>query len=55
MSATTRTQNVYDHRLKDLVRSTGKIDVAIERGVPDSTARTWLTKATMSPGTQNRP
>ena len=46
MSATTRTQNVYDHRLKDLVRSTAKIDVAIERGVPDSTARTWLTKAT---------
>jgi hypothetical protein len=45
MPTTTRTQNVYDHRLKELVRSTGKIDVAIERGVPASTARTWLTKA----------
>ena len=45
MSTANRTQNVYDHRLKELVRSTGKIDVAIERGVPDSTARTWLTKA----------
>ncbi len=45
MHTTTRKQNVYDHRLKELVRSTGKIDAAIERGVPASTARTWLTKA----------
>ena len=45
MSIITRTQNTYDHRLKDLVRSTGKIDVAIQRGVPRSTARGWLTKA----------
>ena len=42
MIATTRTQNRYDHRLRDLVRSTGNIEHALRRGVPRSTARGWL-------------
>ena len=43
MISTTRTQNKYDHRLRELVRSTGDIDHAIQWGVPRSTARGWLT------------
>ncbi len=43
MVATTRAQQRYDHRLRDLVRSTGDIGHAIRRGVPHSTARGWLT------------
>ena len=43
MIATTRTQQKYDHRLRNLVRSTGDIEQAIQRGVPRSTARGWLT------------
>ncbi len=42
MIATTRSQNRYDHRLRDLVRSTGNIEHALRRGVPRSTARGWL-------------
>jgi len=42
MIATTRTQKRYDHRLRDLVRSTGNIQYALRRGVPRSTARGWL-------------
>ena len=42
MVATTRIQRRYDHRLRDLVRSTGEIDHAIRQGVPRSTARGWL-------------
>lgn len=42
MIATTRTQNRYDHRLRDLVRTTGDIEHALQRGVPRSTARGWL-------------
>ena len=38
-----RTQNTYDHRLRDLVRSTGDIRHATRVGVPRSTARGWLT------------
>ncbi len=41
----TRILRTYDHRLRDLVRSTGAIDHAIRRGVPRSTARGWLTSA----------
>ncbi|MEQ8853895.1 DDE-type integrase/transposase/recombinase [Gimesia sp.] len=44
MSNSKRRQRTYDHRLKELVRSTGNIDVALQRGVPRSTARGWLTK-----------
>ncbi|MCC7420300.1 MAG: transposase [Planctomycetaceae bacterium] len=45
MSATTRTQRTYDHRLRDLIRSTGDIRQATGRGVPRSTARGWLTSS----------
>ena len=43
MTSTTRTLRRYDHRLRDLVRSTGDIGHAERRGVPRSTARGWLT------------
>src|SRR5690606_10155794 len=42
MSSATRTQRTYDHRLRDLVRSTGDIHQVTGRGVPRSTARGWL-------------
>ena len=43
MTSTTRILRRYDHRLRDLVRSTGDIGHAERRGVPRSTARGWLT------------
>ena len=43
MATTTRTQRRYDHRLRNLVRTTRDIHCAIQRGVPRSTARGWLT------------
>ena len=43
MISTTRIQRRYDHRLCDLVRSTGEIGHATRRGVSRSTARGWLT------------
>ena len=43
---TTRTQRRYDHRLRDLVQTTGDLDLAIRHGVPRSTARGWRTKTT---------
>ncbi len=43
MISTTRILRSYDHRLRDLVRSTGDIGSATRRGVPRSTARGWLT------------
>ncbi len=42
MIATTRVQRRYDHRLRELVRSTGDMQHALRRGVPRSTARGWL-------------
>jgi hypothetical protein len=42
MISTTRLRHSYDHRLRDLVRSTGNIEHATRRGVPRSTARGWL-------------
>jgi hypothetical protein len=42
MDSTTRRRNRYDHRLCDLVRSTGNIEHATRRGIPRSTARGWL-------------
>ena len=45
MISSARTQRSYDHRLRDLVRSTGDIGNATRRGVPRSTARGWLTPA----------
>ena len=43
MIFTTRIQQRYDHRLRDLVRSTGDIGHATRRGIPRSTARGWMT------------
>ncbi len=43
MTSTTRIQHRYDHRLRELVQSTGDVEYAIQRGVPRSTARGWLT------------
>jgi hypothetical protein len=45
MATTARTQRRYDHRFRDLVRTTRDIDCALQRGVPRSTARSWLTEA----------
>ena len=42
MSATARTQRTYDHRFREIVRSSGKVDLATQRGVPRSTARGWV-------------
>ena len=35
-------QQVYDHRLRDLVRQTGDLGIATAVGVPRSTAAGWL-------------
>ena len=43
MATTTQTQGRYDHRLRNLVRTTRDIHCAIEGGVPLSTARGRLT------------
>ena len=42
MATTTRKLRRYDHRLRELVQSTGNIQHAIRRGVPRSTAHGWL-------------
>ena len=42
MIATTRKQKKYDHRLKDVVRATGRTDLARQHEVPESTARGWI-------------
>ena len=42
MVTETRTQQRYDHRFRELVRTTGDIRLALQRGVPRSTARGWL-------------
>ena len=44
MVTATRTQRRYDHRLRNLVHTTQDIHCAVQRGVPRSTARGWLTK-----------
>jgi hypothetical protein len=43
MVATTRIQNRYDHRLRELVHKTQDVSCALQYGVPRSTARSWLT------------
>ena len=45
MGTTSRPQQRYDHRLRDLVRRTGDLTVATDLGVPRSTARGWLRAA----------
>ena len=42
MTTTSRPQQRYDHRLRDLVRRTGNLTIATDLGVPRSTARGWL-------------
>jgi hypothetical protein len=45
MSITARTQQRYDHRLRNLVQRSGDVTVATALGVPRSTARGWLRAA----------
>ncbi len=42
MIATPRIQRKYDYRLQALVKSAGSIELALELGIPRSTARGWL-------------
>ena len=42
MPTTARTQQRYDHRLRNLVQRTKDVTVATTLGVPRSTARGWL-------------
>ena len=44
--ATTRIRRLYDHRLRRLVRQTGDTQLAVQNGVPRSTARDWLRLST---------
>ncbi len=41
-SSRTRSQQTYDHRLRDLVRTVGDPEIVAEFGVPRSTALGWL-------------
>jgi hypothetical protein len=45
MPSTSRPQQRYDHRLRDLVQRTGDVAFANAVGVPRSTARGWLRAA----------
>ena len=45
MPTIARSQQRYDHRLRNLVQRTGDVTVATELGVPRSTARGWLGEA----------
>jgi hypothetical protein len=42
MTTASRSQQHYDHRLRDLVQRTGDLTIATDLGVPRSTARGWL-------------
>src|SRR5215472_19261972 len=42
MPTLARSQQCYDHRLRNLVQRTGDVRVVMELGVPRSTARGWL-------------
>jgi len=42
MPTTARTQQRYDHRLRNLVQRTQDVTIATDLGVPRSTARGWL-------------
>jgi hypothetical protein len=42
MNSSSPTQRCYDHRLKELVRTSGDLSVAVELGIPRSTAMGWL-------------
>jgi hypothetical protein len=45
MTMTVRPPQRYDHRLRDLVRRTRDVTIAMDLGVPPSTARGWLSQA----------
>src|SRR4029450_13222899 len=45
MPSPPRPQQRYDHRLRDLVQRTGDPTIAVDLGVPRSTARGWLDAA----------
>jgi hypothetical protein len=45
MTTTSRPQQRYDHRLRDLVQRTGDLTITTDLGVPRSTARGWLRAA----------
>ena len=42
MKSTQQTKRVYDHRLREYVRTTGDVKLARELGVPRSTINDWL-------------
>jgi transposase InsO family protein len=42
VTTTGRHQQRYDHRLRDLVQRTGDVTIAMDLGIPRSTARGWL-------------
>jgi hypothetical protein len=42
MPSTSRPQQRYNHRLRDLVQRTGDLTIATDLGVPRSTVRGWL-------------
>ena len=44
MPTTARSQQRYDHRLRNLVQHTGDVTIATDLGVPRSTARGWLVR-----------
>ena len=46
MTPETQTRRTYDHRLRGLVHATGDLQLAIQNGVPRSTARDWLRRPT---------
>jgi len=48
MPTETRTHRRYDHRFRELIRRTGDIDLALQHGVPRSTARGWLTSSNVA-------
>jgi hypothetical protein len=50
MPTTSRPQQRYDHRLRDLVQRTGDLTIATDLGVPRSTARGWLGAPTVVSG-----
>jgi len=45
MKRATRTQRIYDPRLRQLVHTTGNVQLALDLGMPRSTARGWLRRA----------
>jgi hypothetical protein len=42
MTTTSRRQQGYEHRVRDLVQRTGDLTITTDLGVPRSTARGWI-------------